>query len=244
MLWLRSGNRTNGSTCSPGSDAQLVERLKRGDEQAFLELYDRHRRSVYRFLMHMTGSTAVAEELTQEVFVVILDSMCSGTVGQFDPGKGTMEGYLIGIARNLAREEHRRTRPLLPLENVLESPEWNQLLEKFSQQNRVWDAAELLIARAELRVLYHAILELPPHYREVVVLCSLQEKGYREAAALLGCSEGTIASRMNRAKALLAAKLQRSARNEVRSATICVKKGGPECEKNNPDKQRAKKPLA
>jgi RNA polymerase sigma-70 factor (ECF subfamily) len=168
----------------------------------------------------MTGSTAVAEELTQEVFIVILDSMCSGIVGQFDPGKGTMEGYLIGIARNLAREEHRRTRRLLSLENALETTISNQLLEKVCQESRAWDAAELLIARAELKVLHHAILELPPHYREVIVLCSLQEKGYREAAALLGCSEGTIASRMNRAKALLAAKLRRSARNEVKSATI------------------------
>jgi RNA polymerase sigma-70 factor, ECF subfamily len=51
---------------------------------------------------------------------------------------------------------------------------------------------------------------LPSHYREVVVLCSLQERSYHEAATLLQCSEGTIASRMNRAKALLAAKLRRS----------------------------------
>ena len=67
LLWLRSGKRTTGSTLSLGSDAPLIERLMRGDEHAFLDLYDRHRRSVYRFLMHMTGSTAAAEELTQEV---------------------------------------------------------------------------------------------------------------------------------------------------------------------------------
>jgi len=58
--------------------------------------------------------------------------------------------------------------------------------------------------------LYRAILELPDHYREAVVLCSLQEKSYRDAAAILQCSEGTVASRMNRAKGILAAKLRRS----------------------------------
>jgi RNA polymerase sigma-70 factor (ECF subfamily) len=69
--------------------------------------------------------------------------------------------------------------------------------------------------RSELRVLYRAILELPEHYRVVVVLCSLQQKSYQEAAALLQCSEGTVASRINRAKALLTGKLRRSAADEV-----------------------------
>jgi RNA polymerase sigma-70 factor (ECF subfamily) len=199
-------------------DAQLISRLRQGDEQAFLMLYDRHQRSVYRFLMHMTGSIAIAEELTQEVFFVILNAMCSGTVSLFNSEKGTLEGYLLGIARNFAREEHRRSRRLLSLDTVLESPEWSQFLNKVSQDNRAWDASEQLAARSEMKVLYSAILELPSHYREVVVLCSLQEKSYQEAAAILQCSEGTIASRLNRAKTLLAAKLQRLARDEVNTA--------------------------
>jgi RNA polymerase sigma-70 factor (ECF subfamily) len=74
--------------------------------------------------------------------------------------------------------------------------------------------------RSELRDLYRAILELPEHYREAVVLCSLQEKSYRDAAAILQCSEGTVASRMNRAKAILAARLRRSAPNRPGVAAI------------------------
>jgi RNA polymerase sigma-70 factor, ECF subfamily len=220
LLWSRTGNRTKGSKDYATSDAQLLEHLKQREERAFLSLYDRHQGSVFRFLMHMTGSVAIAEELTQEVFVVILDSMCAGTIGKFDPEKGTLEGYLLGIARNLVREERRRTRRLLPLDSVLETPEWSRLLERFFQENQLRDVSTLLAARSELRLLYGAILELPDHYREVVVLCSLQERSYQEVAAILHCSEGTIASRLNRAKILLAAKLRRSTPDEVNTSAI------------------------
>jgi RNA polymerase sigma-70 factor, ECF subfamily len=205
-----------GSKGDADSDARLVEGLRQRDEHAILNLYDRHRRSVYRFLLHMTGSIASAEELTQQVFVEILDSMWTGTIGQFDLEKGTLEGYLIGIARNLARVEGRRVRRLLSLESVLESPEWNRMLEKFCQENADWDTTALLVTRSELTVLYRGIIELPDHYREVIVLCSLQEMSYHDAAAILRCSEGTIASRMNRARRLLAAKLQaRQSREQI-----------------------------
>jgi RNA polymerase sigma-70 factor (ECF subfamily) len=219
LLWSRNG-KPKDLQSTHDSDAQLVERLMQRDELAFLSLYDLHRSTVYRFLIHMTGSMLTAEELTQDVFVAILDSMCTGRIGQFDPEKGTLEGYLLGIARNLARAERRRAGRSLSLDNVLETPEWERLLNLFFQENRDWDVAELMAARSDLRVLHRAILELADHYREAVVLCSLQEKSYRDAAVILQCSEGTIASRMNRAKGLLAAKLRRSGPDKVHASAI------------------------
>ena len=218
MLWSRNGNRQKTSREDGDPEAQLLDRLKQRDEQAFLDIYDRHRLPVYRFLMHMTGSVAIAEDLTQGVFVAILDAICSGTMGQFDPGKGTLEGYLLGIARNLAREEHRKTHRLVALESVFETPEWNRLLDRFCRESQTHDGETLLAAQSELKLLYSAILDLPQAYRETVVLCSLQEKSYQEAAAILQCSEGTVASRLHRAKALLAAKMQRPAANEVNTS--------------------------
>jgi RNA polymerase sigma-70 factor (ECF subfamily) len=201
-------------------EAQLVERLKRRDEAAFLELYDRHRRSVYWFLVHMTGSVALAEDLTQGVFVAILEKICSGAMGQFDSGKGALEGYLLGIARNLAREERRKTNKFSSLESVFETPEWQRFLDRFCRENPKQDAETLLAAQSDVKLLSNAILELPHPYRETVVLCSLQEKSYQQAAAILQCSEGTVASRLNRAKALLAAKMQRPAADDLKiSAT-------------------------
>ena len=225
MPWLRR-DKPKDLLQETVSDAHLIERLKRGDEHAFLQLYDLHRASIYRFLMHMTGSLALAEELTQEVFVTILDSICAGTIGRFDPQRGTLEGYLLGIARNFARAEHRRTHRLVPLDSVLETSECDQLLEGFVQKVQAWDVASLLAIRSELKILYGAILELPAHYREAVVLCGLQERSYCDAAAILQCSEGTIASRMNRAKALLEAKLRRSAHSKTSLATVPGRKEG------------------
>lgn len=220
LLWFRAGKGPDDFEEKAVSDAQLAERLKQKDQHAFLQLYDLHHRAVYRFLMHLTGSISAAEELTQDVFVTILDAMCAGTVGQFDPEKGKWEGYLLGIARNLARAELRRANRVVSLESILETPEWSQMLESLCQKTQDWDVAALLVARSDLKTLYGAILELPEHYREALALCSLQEKSYRDAASILQCSEGTVASRMNRAKTILAAKLRGSAPSRMKVPEI------------------------
>jgi DNA-directed RNA polymerase specialized sigma24 family protein len=103
---------------------------------------------------------------------------------------------------------------------VIESPEWERLLNTIFQGNRNSDVAALMVSRSELRVIHRAILDLPQHYREAVVLCRLQEKSYKDAALILQCSEGTVASRMNRAKAILAAKLRRSGLNTATGAAM------------------------
>lgn len=211
LRWSWISRKSEGGKNGPDlPDAELAERLRQRDEHAFLSLYDRHRSAVFRFLMHMTGSITVAEELTQEVFVAILDAMRAGTIKQFNPQKGTLEGYLLGIARNLARAERRRANRVVSLDCVPETPEWERLVNAMVKENSPRDIASVIAAHSEMKILYRAILELPDHYREALVLCSLQEKSYREAAVILQCSEGTVASRMNRAKAILAAKLRRS----------------------------------
>jgi RNA polymerase sigma-70 factor (ECF subfamily) len=178
-----------------GADEHLALRLRRRDKDSFVELYDLYGRTVYRYLMHMTGSISQAEELTQEVFVVILNAMTTPEpLRTFDSQKGTLEGYLLGIARNLAKQEHRRSLKLLFLDD-------------------------------ELKLLHLFILELPEHYRTIVVLCGLQEKSYRDAARILNCSEGTVASRLNRAKALLAAKLKTAPRKECIQDESNTRKG-------------------
>jgi len=221
LQWSWIGRKREGPKGSTAwSDAEVANRLKQRDENAFLHLYDLHRSSVFRFLMHMTGSIVVAEELTQEVFVVILDSMCAGTIGQFDPARGTWEGYLLGIARNLARAEQRKVRRLVSLDNLIETPEWEQQLNTLFQDRRASDAVALIAARSELRLLYRGILELPEHYREAIVLCGIQEKSYKDAAIILKCTEGTIASRMNRAKSLLAAKMRQSGFHTTNESSV------------------------
>lgn len=231
MRWPWLARKSEGAKNGPAlSDAELAARLKQRDENAFLNLYDMHRSTVFRFLMHMTGSVAAAEELTQEVFVVLLNAMSAGNVGQFDPEKGTWEGYLLGVARNLARADRRREKRIVSLDSVLETPEWNRRFESICQKIQPWDIATVVATRSELRILYRAILQLPEHYRGALVLCRLQEKSYRDAAAILQCSEGTVASRVNRAKAILTAKLQRSETNRLNVAAMWRGKEGSDVE--------------
>ena len=223
--WL-AGKSEDAKKGTASSDAELAERLKQRDENAFLNLYDLHRSTVFRFLMYMTGSVGAAEELTQDVFVAILDAMCAGTLRQFDPEKGTWEGYLLGIARNLARADRRREKRIVSLDSVLDTPEWNRQLDMICQKIQPWDVAALVATRSEVHVLYRAILELPEHYRGALVLCALQERSYRVAAAILQCSEGTVASRVNRAKAILGAKLRRPGTNRLSGAVMWRGKEG------------------
>lgn len=229
MRWFGATNKPTPLGHESGADEQqLALRLKRKDKDSFVELYDLYGRTVYRYLMYMTGSISQAEELTQEVFVIILDAMATAEpLRSFDPQKGTLEGYLLGIARNLARQEHRRNLKLLFLDDLLEDMEWSCLLTKKTLSTDSWDSASILATHNELKLLHMLILELPEHYRTAVVLCGLQEKSYCDAARILDCSEGTVASRLNRAKSLLAAKLRAAPNKEDIQNENTIRKGAP-----------------
>src|ERR1700742_4017036 len=94
------------------SDDELLFRLRNGDEEAFAALYRRRQASIYRFALHMCGSQSVAEDITQEVFLALLREECG-----YDRERGTLSGYLFGIARKLVLRNLERGRSDVPLEN-------------------------------------------------------------------------------------------------------------------------------
>ena len=164
-------------------------------------LYDRRERLVYQFALRMSGSTALAEDVTQDVFMALIRS---GHL--FDPARGTLTKYLLGMTRNRVLTLIERERSFVPL-MAEEGDEEVSLAEKITLQ------ADPLIelARAErVEAVRQAILALPWHYREVVVLCNLEEMSYEEAAGVIGCPVGTVRSRLNRARTLLVEKLKTS----------------------------------
>src|SRR5215469_9212528 len=93
------------------SDEDLLLRIRSGDEEAFLGVYRRRQGAIYRFVLHMSGSATVAEDITQEVFLALLRSECG-----YDPDRGTLSGYLFGIARKLVLRQVERGRVDVPLE--------------------------------------------------------------------------------------------------------------------------------
>ena len=180
---------------SSQTDDELLMRLRNGDEQAFATLYKRRQGAIFRFALHMNASTAVAEDITQEVFLALLREECG-----YDKERGTLSGYLFGIARKLVLRNVERGRVDVPLESESDEGAPRELAV-------IDDPLAGLTRHEAIEALRRAVQALPRRYREVVVLCDLEELDYADAAVALGCPIGTVRSRMHRARALLLEKL-------------------------------------
>ncbi|HYP52991.1 MAG TPA: RNA polymerase sigma factor, partial [Pyrinomonadaceae bacterium] len=178
------------------SDLELLRRMQGGDEDAFVALYRRRQGGVYRFALQMCGSEAVAEDVTQEVFMSLMQDGC-----KFDPERGSsLAAYLYGMARNQVLRVFQRDRAHVPIKD-----EGEEGASGCSFENLVAPGDLLAdLTRVEtIEKVRQAVVALPAHYREVVALCELHEMSYAEAAEALGCAVGTVRSRLHRARAML-----------------------------------------
>lgn len=185
---------------SEPADSELLRSMLAGDEEAFALLYRRRQGNVYRFALQMSGSKSIAEDVTQEVFLFL---MREGHV--FDPARGSLSAFLLGVARNHVLRRLRVDQLLTPIgEDTDDEQSFLAFVPADSDLRPLDD-----LARAEtIELVRKAVLSLPAKYREVVVLCELQDVSYVEAAEVLGCAIGTVRSRLHRARALLLAKLR------------------------------------
>ena len=178
---------------SEATDNELLQRLRQGDEAAFVALYRRRQGSVYRFALRMCGSASVAEDVTQEVFLILMRE-----AARFDATRAQLTTWLLGIARNQVLKRLERER------------RWVALADDETENNFAHHAPDPFAAlshKLTVETVRQAVLALPPPYREVVVLCELQEMTYAETAEVLGCAIGTVRSRLHRGKALLSGTL-------------------------------------
>jgi RNA polymerase sigma-70 factor (ECF subfamily) len=169
------------------SDEELFRLMRKGNQDAFAQLYERREPALYRFALHMSGSPEVAEEVSHEVFVQLM-----GPSTRFDDTRGSLESFLYGIARNLVRVVRR----LGPVAEPVDRPFNHDILGE-------------LIGNETTAALHRTLRELPERYRDVIILCDLEERSYEDVARLIGRPVGTVRSRLHRARALLSAKLKR-----------------------------------
>ena len=184
------------------SDSELLQSMLAGDEEALAALYQRRARDVYRFALQMGGSRALADDVTQEVFMVLISEG-----NNFDAARGSVSAFLMGIARNHVLRRLRRERFYVSMDEDSQNDAPTKAVQ--TTENPLDDMSRTETIESVRRL----VLALPERYREVVVLCDLQEMSYVEAAQILGCAVGTVRSRLHRARALLIEKL-RPAREE------------------------------
>lgn len=175
-------------------DVELLVRARRGDERAFGLLFSRYQRAVHRYAVYMCGPEQ-SDDVVQDTFMAVLRQ-----TRRKDVPRGSVIGYLLGIARHRILKLVAARGELLPVGDVDE----RVAVPTASCSMTVLDE---LTRDETIRAVRAAVKSLPAAYREVVVLCELEEMDYATAAEILRCPLGTVRSRLHRAKMLLSTKL-------------------------------------
>ena len=170
------------------AEAELLLRAGRGDEAAFLLLYERHRTPVFRFACRMLGSEAQAEDVTQECFLSILRRPEA-----FRAERASLRTYLCAIARHLALKQLRKRGQETLLDDPSDLAGGSGGGDGADPLRRVVEAEAADAVRA-------AVLALPPLQREAVVLFEYQEMSLADVAAVCETDVGTVKSRLHRAR--------------------------------------------
>jgi RNA polymerase sigma-70 factor (ECF subfamily) len=144
----------------------------------FQAAFDQHKDAVYRFAWRMSGSPAAAEDITQDVFVGLLRHP-----NRFDPARGTLRAFLLGIARNLTLKHWRAEHRLEPLDDEAVVTQAIDI-----ERGDIGDAVG------------RAVRSLRPLQREVVILAEYEGLTLAEIARAVDADVGTVKSRLHRAR--------------------------------------------
>lgn len=180
-------------------DPELVTRCLGGDNSAWEALLQSHTRKIYNLCYRFTGRPSEAEDLTQEVFIKIFQ-----TLKTFDAAQGTFPTWLARVARNHLVDHYRRTKK----DRVTSSLE-DEVGGMEEKPSPTVEPVAQVESRERKELLQRALDRLSPDLREAVVLRDLQDLDYDEIAQVLGVPEGTVKSRINRGRLELARVVKR-----------------------------------
>jgi RNA polymerase sigma-70 factor, ECF subfamily len=182
------------------TEARLVERLVARDERAFNDLVRTYERRVFALALRMIGDRAEAEDLAQEVFVQVFKA-----IGTFR-GESKLSTWIYRIAVNLSKNRTKYLR----VRHTSEQDEIGAIEERVQMDgvkpanvSRVERPDEMMAGRETEQVVRRAILELEASFRECLVLRDVEDLSYEEIGAITGLPEGTVKSRIHRARAQL-----------------------------------------
>ena len=175
------------------TDDLLLEQAGAGESAAFLQIYERHRGSVFRFAYRLSGSVQAAEDITHDCFLSLIRKP-----GNFVAGRASLRTYLLSAARNLWLKQLRTQGRELALDDFDE--------EHFVEVSRQ-PLRRVLDAELSLKV-RDAVSSLPPLQREALVLFEYEGLALNEIASLVGTDVGAVKSRLYRARETLRSTLQ------------------------------------
>ncbi len=187
-------------------DAALVARVRGGDREALAVVYAKESPAVYRYALALCGNSGWADDAMQEAFIA-LATRADG----FDATKGSLGGWLAGVARHALLAQWRSAQQHEPLAD-------NDDGDHDDSGPGVASTDAVLVRRQDTEALWAAIRALPWPFREALVLVDLQERPYEQAAAIAGIEINTLRSRLHRARARLAAQLNRAEATVARAA--------------------------
>jgi RNA polymerase sigma-70 factor, ECF subfamily len=179
------------------SDTQLIARAQRGDEAAFSELFETHKRRVYSLCLRMTGNTAEAEDLSQEAFLQLFRKIATFR------GESAFSTWLHRLVVNVVLM-HLRKKGL----QQISLDETDNSQEEPVKRDYGDDDRRLIGSVARIS-LTRAIEDLPPGYRAVFVLHDVEGYEHNEIAQIMGCSIGNSKSQLHKARMKLRESLRR-----------------------------------
>ncbi|HEX8495503.1 MAG TPA: RNA polymerase sigma factor [Pyrinomonadaceae bacterium] len=167
------------------TDERLLNRASRGDEAAFLHLYERHRDAVFRFAYRLLGSASLAEDVTHDCFLSLLRQPT-----KFDSSRAALRTYLLAAARNLSSKHFRHTGNEVTIEELTEEPH---------RPEGEGPLRQLLDEELSGEV-QRAVASLPPLQREALILFEYEELSLAQVALIVGADVGTVKARLHRAR--------------------------------------------
>jgi RNA polymerase sigma-70 factor (ECF subfamily) len=173
-------------------NGQVIEACQQGDREAFHSLFLAYKDKVFSIAVYSSGGNrTVAEDVTQQIFLKLFTA-----IRQFR-GESEFTTWLYRLVVNACLDERRRSRRLLPWGSTVAM---NNPSDKKPQERQY---ARLEISEA----VRSAINELKPKFRLPILLKYIEGLSYEEIAEVMGCSKGTVASRLNRGHSQLAKRL-------------------------------------
>jgi RNA polymerase sigma-70 factor (ECF subfamily) len=183
-----------------GDEEKLIERLRRRDEAAFNELVRLYQDKVFQLVFRMLGDRAEAEDLAQEVFVTVFKCIDGFR------GESKLSTWLYRVATNHSKNRIK----YLGRRGRGQKTEFDELSERDAVESATMETSarierpdEAVEGRQVERLVQRALSELEEEHRELVVLRDVENLSYEEIQEITGLPEGTVKSRLHRARLAL-----------------------------------------